>query len=276
MIASKSHHRFRRAILVVLAAIFLLVIPACQTAPITGRKQFIIVGENTEVEMGAEAYKQILEKAPVSRDKATNDLVRRVGMRIAEASGRSDYVWEFTVIDDDKTVNAFALPGGKVAVYTGILRVTQNEAGLAAVMGHEVAHATARHGAERMSRSAVIQLVLKGGETALSVALENKEPETVNAVMAAFGLGAQVGLELPFSREQESESDRIGLIYMAKAGYDPTQAIEFWKRMATLSEGGAPPEFLSTHPSHETRVENLQKWLPEAQEEYEKSPMRGK
>ncbi len=264
----------RRALAAALAPVLFLALPACQTAPVTGRHQIIAIGENSEIEMGAEAYKQALDKAPISDDKATNDLVRRVGMRIAAASGRSDYQWEFKVIQDDRTVNAFALPGGKVAVYTGILKVTQDEAGLATVLGHEIAHATARHGAERMTRSAAVQILLKGGETALGVALQNKEPATVEAVMGAFGIGAQVGLELPFSREQESEADHIGMVYMAQAGFDPAQSIEFWKRMSQLSDAKGPPQFLSTHPSHETRVQNLKDWLPQAQSEYDKSPFR--
>ena len=265
-----------RWIAVALAALCLFGSPGCQTEEITGRRQFIAFGEQTEIDMGVEAYRQTLEKAPICKDKATNDLVRRVGMRIAEASKKSDYKWEFTVIQDDKTVNAFALPGGKVAVYTGILPVTKDEAGLATVIGHEVAHATAHHGAERMTRSSAIQLVLQGGETALGLALQNKDPGTVDAVMQAFGIGAQVGLELPFDRKQESAADHIGIVYMARAGYDPAQAIEFWKRMSTMTQGGGTPQFLSTHPSHETRVENLKTWLPEALKELENSPQRKK
>jgi predicted Zn-dependent protease len=231
----------------------------------TGRKQFLLVGESTMVQMGVEAYKQALEKQTISTDKAANDLVRRVGMRIAEASNRSDYKWEFTVIEDVNTVNAWCLPGGKVAVYTGILKVTQDEAGLATVIGHEVAHATARHGAERMTQ----QVVFKGGETALAIALQNKDPEAVNTVMTALGVGAQVGILLPFSRKQESEADHIGLLYMARAGYDPRQAVEFWKRMSALGDSAkGPPEFLSTHPSHGRRIQDLEKWMPEAQGEH--------
>src|SRR6266545_711531 len=239
-----------RCLLAVTAAA-LLGLPGCQTVEETGRKQFIVVGESTMVQMGAEAYKQALEGQPISTDKAQNDLVRKVGMRIAEASNRTDYQWEFTVIKDDNTVNAWCLPGGKVGVYTGILKVTQDEAGLATVLGHEVAHATARHGAERMTQ----QVVYQGGEAALGIALQNKDPEAVKSVMSALGLGAQIGILLPFSRKQESEADRIGVKYMARAGYDPRQAVEFWKRMSALSDSSkAPPEFLSTHPSHERRI----------------------
>jgi len=246
----------------------LLGLPGCQTVEGTGRKQFILpgFGDQTMAQMGADAYKQALEGQTISTDKAANDLVRRVGMRIAEATNHPDYQWEFTVIQDDKTVNAWCLPGGKVGVYTGILKVTQDEAGLATVIGHEVAHATARHGAERMSQ----QMIYQGSEAALGIALQNKDPEAVKSVMGAFGLGAQVGILLPFSRSQESEADHLGAKYMARAGYDPRQAIEFWKRMSALSDASkGPPEFLSTHPSHERRVRDLeQKWVPEAQAEY--------
>ncbi len=248
----------------------LVVLPAgCQTVEETGRKQFIAIGETAEIDMGIEAYRQALEKAPLCKDKAINDLVHRVGMRIAEASRRSDFKWEFTVIQDDNTVNAWALPGGKVAVYTGILKATQDEEGLATVLGHEVAHATKRHGVERMTKEAVIKLVLKGGETALMVALQKKEPGTAETIMNAFGVGAHVGIELPFSRELEEEADHVGLIYMARAGYDPEKAIDFWTRMASLTKpGSGPPQFLSTHPSHETRIEKIRELLPEVRKQY--------
>lgn len=251
------------------SVVLVLTLAGCQTVGETGRKQFIAIGETTEIDMGIEAYRQALEKAPVSKDRAINDLVQRVGMRIAEASGRSDYKWEFTVVQDDGTVNAWALPGGKVAVYTGILKVTQDEDGLATVLGHEVAHATARHGAERMTQETAIQLVLKGGETALIVALQNKEAGTAQGIMNAFGIGARVGLELPFSRKLETEADKIGLIYMARAGYEPEKAIDFWTRMSSLNKSGSePPQFLSTHPNNDTRIENIRKWLPEVRKDY--------
>lgn len=268
----------RRLAAAALVACLVAAVPACTTAPVTGRHQFIAFGENTEIEMGAESYKQFLgdPKLTVSNDKTVNETVRRVGMRIAAATEKAgDYQWEFTVVKDDKTVNAFCLPGGKVVVYTGILPVTKDEAGLAVVLGHEIAHATARHGGERLTTSTAVQLILKGGETGLSVALQNKSPEIVTAVNQAFGLGAQVGVELPFSRKQEAEADQIGLMYMARAGYDPAQSVEFWKRMSQMSEGGTP-QFLSTHPSHETRVSNLEKWIPDAMAEYNKSSNKGK
>lgn len=238
--------------------------PGCYTVPETGRRQLRLLGEQAEIDMGIEAYRQSLEKAPVSKNKQITDMVRRVGMRIAEASGRSDYQWEFTVVEDDKVVNAWALPGGKVAVYTGILPVTKDEAGLATVMGHEVAHATLHHGAERISWDLVKNL----GETGLAVAMANKDPKVVGPVMAAFGIGGQLGV-LKFSRSQELEADAQGLKYMAMAGYDPAEAIKFWQRMQALTDGGGtPPEFLSTHPSHEHRIRDLEERLPDAKAVY--------
>jgi predicted Zn-dependent protease len=190
--------------------------------------------------------------------------VERVGHRIAAATGRSDFRWEFKVIEDEKNKNAFALPGGKVAVYTGILQVTRDDTGLAVVLGHEVSHAIARHGAERMSQGLLAQL----GLAAVMVSMRDRDPKTVQTVGALLGAGAALGVILPYSRLQESEADRLGLIYMAKAGYDPRAAVEFWQRMEQASRGGAPPEFLSTHPSHGTRIGQIQQWLPEALTHY--------
>jgi predicted Zn-dependent protease len=197
----------------------------------------------------------------MSTDRAAIDRVRRVGMRIVEATGPTDLDWEFTVIEDDETINAWALPGGKVAVYTGLLDLTEGDDGLlATVLGHEIAHVTERHGAARISQ----QLGVAGAASLLVLALQNREAETVNLVMGAFGIGTQVFMALPFGRAQESESDRLGLRYMARAGYDPARAIVFWKRMAAQTSSGSVPEFLSTHPSHETRIHDLDAWQEEA------------
>ncbi len=211
--------------------------------------------------MGAEAYKEILAKAKISADPAANALVTRVGTRIAAATGRSDLPWEFKVIDDPQTVNAFALPGGKVAVYTGILPITRDEAGLAVVLGHEVSHVMARHSAERISEQLGAELVAKGIGAAIGL-----DPQITQA-----GAGLLVNtLLLPWGRKQESEADHLGLIYMAKAGYDPHAARDLWIRMAEASKGRArPPEFLSTHPSEETRVRQIEGWLPEAMRSYQ-------
>src|SRR3990170_4986205 len=248
-------------------ALLLLVVGlvvACQTVPITGRSQLQILPESEEMRMGVQSYADILKKSRVSTDPALNELVTRVGTRIAEATGRKDLQWEFKVIED-KQANAFALPGGKVAVYTGILPITRDDAGLAAVLGHEVAHAIARHGAERLSQDMLVQVGLAATMTALS----NRDPKTVQSVGALLGAGASVGLLLPWGRSQESEADHLGLIYMAKAGYDPHAARDLWVRMAEASKGsGNPPEFLSTHPSEATRIKQIDGWLPEAMQYY--------
>jgi predicted Zn-dependent protease len=187
-----------------------------------------------------------------------------VGTRIAAATGKTDYQWEFKVIEE-KQANAFCLPGGKVAVYTGILPITRDEAGLAAVLGHEVSHAIARHGAERVSQNLLVEVGLAGTMAALS----RGDPNTVKNVGAMLGAGAAVGLLLPWGRAQESEADHLGLIYMAKAGYDPHAARDLWVRMAEASKGsGRPPEFLSTHPSEATRIKQIEAWLPEAMQYY--------
>ena len=239
-------------------------VAACQTVPITGRSQLLLLSEADEVRMGIQSYQEVLRKAKLSTDPALNEKVRRVGTRIAEATGRRDLQWEFKVIESQQ-VNAFALPGGKVAVYTGILPVARDDAGLAAVLGHEVAHAIARHGAERLSQDLLVQFGLAGTMTALS----NRDPKTVQSVGALLGAGASVGLLLPWGRAQESEADHLGLIYMAKAGYDPHAARDLWVRMAEVSKGsGKPPEFLSTHPSEVTRIKQIEGWLPEAMQHY--------
>ena len=210
--------------------------------------------------MGEDAYKQILSKAKISTDPAVNAMVTRVGTRIAAATERSDLKWEFTVIDDPKAVNAFALPGGKVAVYTGILPVTKDEAGLAAVLGHEVAHVLARHSAERLSQELALQV---GAQVLGSIV-------GVNTELTKLGSSLLVSaIQLPWGRKQESEADHLGLIYMAKAGYDPRAALDLWRRMAQASQGSSrPPEFLSTHPSEETRIRQIESWLPEAESHY--------
>lgn len=260
-----------RPLLISLGSLTSLVLIACQTVPITGRSQLQLLPESEETRMGIQAYQQILAKARISHDPVANDLVRRVGSRIAEATGRRDLPWEFKVIDDDRQVNAFALPGGKVAVYTGILPVTGDEAGLAAVLAHEVSHVIAHHGGERVSQ----QLLVQAGLAATTAALARGDPQTVRSVGALLGAGAAVGLILPWSRQQESEADRLGLIFMAKAGYDPRAARDLWLRMAEASRGrGRLPEFLSTHPPDVTRIRQIEQWLPEALQYYHASPYR--
>lgn len=241
-----------------------LVMVACATVPVTGRKSLVLIPEGEEIALGEESYRQVLSRSNVVSSGAEAEMVRRVGERIAKVCDRPDYAWEFRLIRNDSTLNAFCLPGGKVAVYTGILQVTESEAGLATVMGHEIAHAIARHGGERMTD----QLALQIGGVGIAALMKDRSPEAQNVVLAAYGVGSEVGVLLPFGRSQESEADHIGLIYMARAGYDPREAIAFWRRMEQRGGAGAPPEWLSTHPSHDRRVADLETWLPEATREY--------
>jgi predicted Zn-dependent protease len=231
-----------------------------------------------EMQMGAQAYSQVKNDPKIrqSQDPREIEPVKRIAARIIEAAKRSKYAemaqqfqWEVTVIKDDKTANAFALPGGKMAVYTGIFPMAKTEAGLAAVMGHEVVHALARHGAERMSQGQVTNAGLQIVGAAAGAA--GGGGMLGQAAMAALGAGAQVGVLLPFSRKHESEADYIGILLAADAGYDPREAVALWERMGQMS-GGAPSEFLSTHPSHETRITQLKKWMPEAMALYQTRP----
>lgn len=228
---------------------------ACSTVPYTNRKQFNLVSESEESQLGLQAFDEVKKKSPISKDPAINAQIQRVGQKIAAAANKPDFKWEFIVIDEPKTVNAFCLPGGKVAFYTGILPVCKDDDGIAVVMAHEVAHALAKHGAERMSEQMAAGLL----EQAAVVGGVIKSPEALQMVETAYGIGRA----LPHSRKQESEADHIGLILMAKAGYDPRTAVGFWQRMAAASKG-APPEFLSSHPSDETRIKQIQELLPEA------------
>ncbi len=233
---------------------------ACASAPYTGRSQLILVSESQEAALGEDAYRHILRDSVILRHTEAERIVRHVGEKIARAADKPDYKWEFTIINDPEMVNAFAVPGGKVAVYTGIFSAARDEAGLAVVLGHEVAHALARHPAERMSQGLLLQL----GGVGLGVALGNN-PAVANQVLQAYGVGAGLGVVLPFSRSQETEADRIGLILMAKAGYDPRVALDVWQRMERQDRGkGAPPEYLSTHPGYQTRIQQLQSFMPEA------------
>src|SRR5213079_46947 len=217
----------------------------CAAAPYTRRSQLILISSEEENKLGARAFQQVLGKSHVDGRAQVNGPVEAVGQRLARVAERPDYEWRFVAIDDPKQQNAFCLPGGKVAVYTGIFPLAESTNGLAVVLGHEIAHALARHGAERMSQWLVAQA---GGSL----------------------LGAQLGVLLPYSRTQESEADHIGLLLMARAGYDPRGALAFWQRMERAA-GGNPPEFLSTHPSHGTREQQIQAWLPEAMRYYEAS-----
>jgi len=250
-----------------------LVIIGCSTVPVTGRSQLNLIPNDEMLAMSFQEYDSFLKENKLSTDAQKSAMVKRVGTRIQKAveayfAGRglsselSGYKWEFNLVEDPQ-VNAWCMPGGKVVVYTGILPVTRDEAGLAVVMGHEIAHAIAEHGNERMSQA----LLQQAGGVALAVAMKDEPAETRNMWLAAYGVGSQVGVLLPFSRTQESEADHLGLIFMAMAGYDPHVAPEFWKRMA--SQGGAkPPEFLSTHPADETRIRQINEWMGEAMQYY--------
>ncbi len=241
---------------------------ACYKAPVTGRSQFIILSQSEENQMGVAAFQEVLKTEQVSGNAQYNEAVTRVGTRIVGVADTPQYKWDFKVLKDDEQINAFALPGGKVGVYTGILPVAVNDAGLATVMAHEVAHVAARHGGERVSTDVLAQI----GAVGVSAALGGSDPWVSEAVMQAYGIGVTVGGILPFSRTQEAEADQIGLIYMAKAGYDPREAIVFWERMDAAVKGKPqPPEFLSTHPGYGTRINNLKKWLPQALPYYEQS-----
>lgn len=246
------------------------VVSACQKVPFTDRKQVKLLPESTMNSMSFTNYQQFLQENKLSTNQQQVALVKKVGNDIKNAAEKyyksngmekklASYRWEFNLVEDP-TVNAWCMPGGKVVFYTGILPITKDADGLAVVMGHEVAHALAHHGNERMSQGLATQL----GGTALSVALKDKPQQTQNMFMQAYGLGANVGMMLPFSRMHESEADEIGLILMAMAGYNPDAAPAFWERMKANSGGQAPPQFMSTHPSHSTRIQKLKASIPKA------------
>ncbi|MBI4057190.1 MAG: M48 family metallopeptidase [Elusimicrobia bacterium] len=241
---------------------------SCATVPYTGRRHLILISPREEMAMGGEAYKKTLNASKLSHDKEAVEMVRRVGERLASVAEASGFKWEFNLIEDPKTVNAFCLPGGKVAVYSGLLPVAKEEAGLSVVMGHEIAHALARHGAERMSQG----MLANFGGAALSIMLANKPAATRDLYAQAYGMGIGLGVMLPFSRSQEAEADHIGLILMTKAGYDPHETIEFWKRMEKSSKEPNSPfgKYFSTHPDHGERIQNIQGWIPEALSYYKK------
>jgi predicted Zn-dependent protease len=252
-----------------------LLIYAYTSVAVTGRKQLSLVPNSEIIPMANQQYAEVIGKGPLSSNQQQTQLVKSVGVKIQKAveeymtakglsSELAGFQWEFNLIDDPKTVNAWCMPGGKVAFYTGIMPICKDEAGVAVVMGHEVAHAIANHGRERMSQ----QMLAQYGLGTLSAVLGQNPSAGRELLMQAVGAGTNVGM-LKFSREHESEADRIGLIFMTMAGYDPNQAPTFWERMSEVGGGQAPPEFLSTHPSHSTRISDLKKWIPEA-ESYKK------
>ena len=255
--------------LVLTGLMFLL--PSCSTVPITGRRQFNLVPDSMVNAMALQEYSNFIAQSKLSGNAQQTQTVKQVGGRISQAVEKFNaennieqkYDWEFNLVEDD-AVNAWAMPGGKVVIYTGILPLTQDETGLAVVVGHEIAHAWARHGSERMSQGLMVQM----GGIALSEALSKYPAQTQNLFMQAFEVGSQVGVLLPYSRRHEEEADHLGLIFMALAGYDPQAAVDFWQRMAAAKEAPAPPEFLSTHPSDETRIKKIKERIPEALKYY--------
>ncbi|MDY7032651.1 MAG: M48 family metallopeptidase [Thermodesulfobacteriota bacterium] len=260
-------------------ALFLCIVfflTSCATVPVTGRRQLSLISSGEIHSMSFKEYDNFLSQHKVIKDTEQAKMVKNIGKRIQKAVEKyfakkkmSDHIkgykWEFNLVDE-ATVNAWCMPGGKVVVYSGILPITQDETGLAVVMGHEIAHAVANHGKERMSQGLIVQM----GGAALSQALSEKPEETHNLFLTAYGVGTQVGLMLPYSRLHESEADRLGLIFMAMAGYDPHAAVDFWRRMSGSKGGSSSLEFLSTHPSDKTRIKNLKQLLPEALGYYKK------
>ncbi len=253
----------RNILLIILAVVFFIY--GCTTTPVSNRPALILIPFSQEVSLGRQAFTEILKKEKVSDNQRLAEIIERVGRRLARETSMADLDWEFKLIASQQ-MNAFALPGGKVGVYEGILKVCANEAGLAAVLGHEIAHAIARHGGQRMSQ----QILLTGALAATSITLSNHKNK--NLILGALGVGTTVGVALPFSRANETEADEIGVIYMARAGYDPREAMRFWQRFSSMKGGKKPPEFLSTHPADETRVDDIKKLLPEAMKVYNAHP----
>jgi len=258
--------------LFIAGALFLLT--GCGSVPVTGRKQMLLVSDQEVLTLSLQEYDKFIKSAPKSTDKANTALVQRVGRNIANAVETylrdnglgnliSEYSWEFNLVKSPE-VNAFCMPGGKIVVYEGILPITQDETGLAVVMGHEVAHAVAKHANERMSQ----QVLAQYGDAALGMVLDGRSAAVQQVASTVYGLGAQYGIMLPYSRKQELEADRLGLIFMAMAGYNPQMAESFWVRMSQKSGNANVAEFMSTHPSDQTRIQKIREELPEAMKYY--------
>ena len=264
--------KISRGCISLIIVILFLSLSCTTVVPITGRQQFSILPDYAMLSMSLQQYNEFLKTNKISSNQEQTQMVKKVGRKIQMAVEQyftdknmsytlRDYKWEFNLIESEEK-NAWAMPGGKVVVYEGLLPITRDEAGLAVVMGHEIAHAIAKHGNERMSQGLIVQM----GGMALTKAMAEKPEKTRRLWMTAFGVGAQFGVMLPFSRYQESEADHLGLVFMAKAGYDPNEAVEVWKRMAQMKEGQAPPEFLSTHPSDETRIRKIKETIPKVEQ----------
>ncbi|HBG86973.1 MAG TPA: peptidase M48 [Marinilabiliaceae bacterium] len=269
-----KHHRI--SMVLVMSIALGAFIWACATVPITGRRQLNLVSDAEINAMSFNQYDEFIKGNPLSSNKVQSAQIKKVGANLANAveqyfsqnnlsSQIADFAWEFNLVADP-TPNAWCMPGGKVVFYEGIMPICQDENGIAVVMGHEIAHAVAKHGSERMSQ----QIGTEMASSTLSALLAEKPEQTRNIFMTAFGIGTQLGVMLPYSRTHEVEADRLGLIFMAMAGYDPSTAVAFWTRMSEMSGGGSSLEFLSTHPSDATRIRNLQNALPEAMQNYKK------
>lgn len=269
-----SAHRYQLAVILSLLCACLIAW-GCQTTPISGRRKLALITspEPQEIKLGEEAYEQILSKEQPSKNQQYIEVVNRVGKRIAAVSGRDDFNWEFRVIASDQQ-NAFCLPGGKVAVHEGIIPICQSEAGLAVVMSHEIAHALARHGGERMQNQTIQNLGGKAVDFAGKWFLEDEYDQHQETVLAAYGVVSKYGGILPYSRKHETEADLIGIKLMAEAGYDPSEAPLFWERFSAAKTGDAPMEFLSTHPSDARRAADLRANLPDALQIYKKAPQK--
>ena len=250
----------RKKIFFIILTIFIT--SACATTPVSNRSALILIPQSQEISLGKQSYEQILKKEKESEDANLTQIVSRVGQRIVAVSDMPKLDWEFKLIESD-TKNAFALPGGKVAIYTGLLSVAKNEAGLATIMSHEIAHVIARHGAQRMTQ----QMLLQGAMLGAGLSMKNNTQR--NIILSALGVGVLYGFTLPFSRSHESEADQIGLLYMARAGYDPNEALQFWQRFSKVKDGKAPPEWASTHPADITRMQGLRKYFSRAKYDYQ-------
>ncbi len=254
-----------------------LLMAGCKTNPFTGERNLNFVSNSQIFPAAFQQYEEVLRQNEVVRNTSEANMIKNVGRKVAVAAERfldangyqgylNDYQWEFNLIKDDEQVNAWAMPGGKIAFYTGIMPIAKNETGVAAIMAHEVAHAVANHGAQRMSAAQLQQV----GGAVVGAAVGGQSESTQQIIAQAYGLGTNLGGMLPFSRSHESEADRIGLTLMAIAGYDPAEAANLWRRMEQNSGGQAPPEFLSTHPNPQTRIKNIEKWSPQAKAEARK------
>jgi len=256
--------RIQRMILItVCVCLTMAALPSCYTVPVTGRRAFVALPSSEEFALGVQAYDEAKQNTPTLNDPATVQRVRKVANRIIAVSDYPDWNWEVTVFDDPETPNAWCLPGGKIGVYSGLLPYTKTDGQLATVIAHEIGHAVARHGGQRMSE----QMVIAVGAAAISKSVSDKYLETAKV---AYGVGSELFVTLPYSRKDEYEADQIGLIYMARAGYNPEEAVDFWEEFSQVG-GDKPPEFLSTHPADENRAARIRELLPEAMAVYEQS-----